>query len=266
MDQVILFKVALSFLAGGGVVTLITYLSEKLGSTVGGILAGMPSTISMSLLFVGVVGGAQAAVDAVPATIVALSLFGIFCMLYRHLAPRGFWFAVISALIGWFLAALPIVWLDVKDFKLALMLFTFVALPSFYILNLRGSVLLTEKNEKIRAGWGKILRFFMGGGIVALAVIMSVIGGEVLGGIFAAFPAMALSTLIILNVALGTEFTTRFIKTMFVSSQTNCLIYLLCVYIFYPAAGLWAGTALSYAAVVVSGTVLYKKSKGKGTA
>ena len=63
-------KVILSFIVGGTWVSGVIWLSEKLGSRVGGAIAGIPSTILISLIFINLTQGPADAREAL--TIVPL--------------------------------------------------------------------------------------------------------------------------------------------------------------------------------------------------
>ena len=61
MDYTFWYKLLLSFLVGGCWVTLTTIIAEKFGSKIGGLLGGLPSTIVVSLLFIGLTQNAEVA-------------------------------------------------------------------------------------------------------------------------------------------------------------------------------------------------------------
>ena len=69
MESLFIAKVALSFLVAGIWIAFATVLSERFGSKIGGLIACMPSTIVVSLFFIGITQTpefAAAATNAVP--------------------------------------------------------------------------------------------------------------------------------------------------------------------------------------------------------
>ena len=68
MDTIFLVKIALSFFIGGSWVVLATHLADKLGSKIGGLITGLPSTLLFGLFFLGWTQSSQAAVTATSIT------------------------------------------------------------------------------------------------------------------------------------------------------------------------------------------------------
>ena len=89
------------------------------------------------------------------------------------------------------------------------------------------------------------------GSLVLLSVVLSQIGGPVLGGIAAAFPAVFTSTLVILNRSRGTEFSRAVTKPLVLSGILTIIPFCVAVRYLYPSfGGSGWDTAVSYALVV----------------
>lgn len=253
-----LLKVFLSFFVGGGVIILVTFLAEKLGSRVGGILSGFPTTILVSLLFIGVVLGPEAAQTASVSTLITLSIFGIFCSAYAYLYPKGIKMALPIAIAFWLVASLPFVQFKVQSLPLALSIFAGIAGISYFILS-RKNVIAEEKMVFLKKPqWGYAVRFFLGGGVIGLASWLSLTMGEVVGGVMAGFPAAAVSSIIILNAVASNAFAANYIKNQFFGGVINCSLYILAVYFFYPLVGVWAGTLIALSVSMTSAYILYR--------
>jgi len=83
MDYELIIKTIISFIVGAFWVTAATILAEKKGSKIGGLLASMPSTALVGLLFIGIVSGRQAAITATTLMPVTFGISGIFLFFLR---------------------------------------------------------------------------------------------------------------------------------------------------------------------------------------
>lgn len=78
MDDVLFYRVVLSFLVGGGVITLFTLAAERFGSTIGGIISGFPTTMVVGYVFAALVVGAENMRMVASSGLVSLSFLGLF--------------------------------------------------------------------------------------------------------------------------------------------------------------------------------------------
>ena len=167
-DYFLLAKIAMSFCIGGGVVALVTYLAEVLGPRFGGILAGFPSIILVSLLFFALVLGVEQAQKASLSTLVSLSLFGVFCSAYVHLVRFGFVKAIAGALAAWLLAAVPVILLHIQSPMSAFLLYVVISAVSYSIMNKKVSSAGVQVRIK-KSAFVYLVRFLAGGSAIALA-------------------------------------------------------------------------------------------------
>ncbi|MFC1455061.1 DUF3147 family protein, partial [Candidatus Undinarchaeota archaeon] len=96
---------------------------------------------------------------------------------------------------------------------------------------------------------------------VAFAVIVSEIGGPFWGGMFAVFPAVFTSTVVILSLRQGKEFTQSVGKTIILSTAVNVTLFILVCRYAYPVYGIFLGTALGYLLSLISGVGVYSFAK-----
>ena len=93
-------------------------------------------------------------------------------------------------------------------------------------------------------------RGLFAGLMISVSVVGASLGGATLGGILSVFPAIFTSTMVILYIRQGSEFTGATGSTMVLGSA-NVVVYSLVVYMTYPDLGLVLGTvtalAVSYA-------------------
>lgn len=256
--SVLLFKILIAFCVGGAFISLLTYLSEKFGSKIGGILASFPSTLLISLFFIGIFSGVDAAQTASLSTLMGVSVFGVFCIGFTRTIRLGFYPAMVAALFCWAVFSYAIYALHIQNFWLALGLFFIIAVGAYYILQ-RSK--LEEGQSKLSFLKGPkvyLTRFIIGGGVVALVTYLNETAGAYMGGIFSAFPALAISALVILKQSMSLNFAANFVKSQFTGAAINCSLYITAVYFFYPMFGVVIGTLVASIFPVISTILLLK--------
>src|SRR5579862_5879149 len=82
VDSLFLFKLALTFLVGSLWLTGATILAERFGSKIGGVIAGMPSTIVIALFFIGWTQTPLAASQATVVVPLVMGIDGLFIITY----------------------------------------------------------------------------------------------------------------------------------------------------------------------------------------
>ena len=256
-DSVFLFKVFLSFLTGGVFTTITLYAAEKYGPKFGGIIAGLPSTTAVGLFFIGYAQSAQAASQA--ATLMPAAVGGslIFVIAYVMLCRRtGYKLALLIASIVWLTIALPLAYFRFEDMYTATLFFLAVWIATlFYMRRQTTDVKMPEKMSYTKAQM--LWRAVFAGALIASAVVISSLFGPLWGGALAAFPAMFLTTFIILCRAYGCEYSTAFAKSTPLG-LFGVIPYLWGVHFLYPGYGLIIGTLLSYAASFILVGIMYK--------
>jgi len=244
--------ILLAFLAGGGWIMLITVAADRFGTKIGGFIGGLPSTIVVSLLFIGVVQGPATASEVTTVIPLSMAFSGIFLAAYALLAKKGFFIGLILSLLLWFLLSSLIIVFRINNFIFAttgyLILFLLAWLVFTKYLDIPS---LGVVRPHFSAGY-LILRGLFGGFIIAFTVVISKLGGPIFGGIFGAFPAVFMSTIIISYKSNGLEFSRSITKPLFFSGMINVIIYSTAVRYLYPGYGLVWGTMLSYLISMVS--------------
>ena len=263
MDDIVLLKILISFFVGGGVICLVTFLSERLGSTLGAILAGTPTTLAISLLFQGMTISPQASVEACGPALVGLAVFGIFCSAYVYLFQYPFILSLIGAMTAWLFVILLFILMDIKEIRLCFVMFIIISGLSKWILDRKEIEVVPVVKKKPNSPWVYILRFLLGGGIIAFSVLMGVVAGEIVGGVFAAFPALAMSSILILNHSMGREFTITFAKNIFVSAAFSVGVYIMAVYYLYLPLDLLWGTVAAYTLSIIPVYTFYRLKTSK---
>jgi hypothetical protein len=252
MDSVLLIKLAITFFVGGLWLTAATILAERFGSKVGGVIAGMSSSIVIALFFIGWTQTPAAAAQATVVVTLILGIDGPFIITYAAIVRWSFSLALLASLAVWLGLSLAVVFVHFNSFALSLV--GFLALLSL-------SYVVMERVLRVTSLAGRatplsvstlLLRAGISGAIITLAVAIAKLGGPLVGGVFAAFPAVFLSTMILTYVARGWAFSAGVMKTLMLSGTINTTVYAIAVRYMYPAFGLIVGTVGAFLLALAS--------------
>ena len=108
-----------------------------------------------------------------------------------------------------------------------------------------------------------MIRGILSGSIIAFAVLMAKIAGPLVGGMFSAFPAVIISTMIITHFAHGTKFSIAVLKIIMVSGPVNVVAYAIAARYLYGGLGLIWGTVISFIVSLISSFLVYRFVKRK---
>jgi len=263
IDTSMLTHLLLAFAVGSMWVTAITVVAEMKGSIVGGILGGLPSTSAFSFFFIGINQSSAAAVQATTVFPLAFAVTSAYLFLYAFFSQKGFIWGISISLLIWFVISGLIVASGFNDFVLALIVGAVISAFTYFafVKKLKLENLKTEK--KLYTIQEIALRGIGAGALVALSVFLSQVGGPVLGGIAAAFPAVFTSTLIILNRSKGLEFSRAITKPLVYSGILTIIPFCVAVRFLYPSLGVYVGTLVSYVLVVPLAVLSYYSAKYK---
>ncbi len=245
MDAAFWLRLGLSFLVGSLWVTLTTLSAERFGSKVGGLLGGLPSTVVIALLFIGITQSPLVAAQATTVMPLAQGLNGLFVITYMTLVKRGMWTAILGAIVLWIFQSILLFVLNIQALWISITGWLALLILCYWILQ---QVMKVPSKDKIQAAYPLsqlTWRALFGGAVIAWAVLMGKLGGALLGGIFGAFPAMFLSTLIITTRYAGADFSRSVGKSLVISGLINVPVYELVVRQLYPTVGLGFGTGVA---------------------
>jgi uncharacterized membrane protein (GlpM family) len=251
-------KLMLTALVGGSWVVVSTIIAERAGTKLGGVVAGLPSSSLMAFLFIGWTQSPEAAAQATTLAPLTMGVVALFNVVYALLYPKGFVLALASALGVWFVLALGLLALNVNNYALSLLGLIVLLVLCYWTLE-KVLNIPSEGQRRMRYTPGQLaFRGLMGGTIISFAVLMARVGGPLVGGVFATFPNVMLSTMIVNHLNHGRAFSTAVIKAMTVSGAITVTLYVTAVRYLYPASGLILGTALSFALSLLSGYLVYR--------
>lgn len=261
MDPFIV-KLIITFIVASIWIPTTTLIAERFGTKIGGVLTGLPGTALIALFFIGWTQSPVAAAQAT--TIMPLAFAGscAFIALYCAWVKKGFWRAVAIALVAWLLIGYGALSRPL-NFKYTLLVFALFLLASYYYLE-KVLHLPAPPTKKIKYRPGQILfRALLTGSIITFAVVMAKVGGPLMGGLFASFPAIFLSTMIISYQARGAAFSAALMKVTGLTGSFNVVVYAVAVYYLYPTQGIIYGTLVSFLIALASGYVTYLFAKKK---
>ncbi len=250
-------KYLLAFGVGGLIVTSATVAAEKGGSKIGGLIAGLPTMVAISLFFIGLLQSPRAAAEATSVIPLTMGFNGVFLVVYAALAVRGAWFGLAGAFLAWVVLSALVLLLDIQSFPFSMLIFGVLLAFCFFLLERKLS-LRSGGQVKIRYTPSQIVaRAVLSGSVVGLAVFLTKLGGPIWGGLFAPFPAVYLSTLIVTARSTGVQSSRQITKSLLVSGMINVVVYAAAVRFFYPSLGLAAGTMLALSISAVSAYAIY---------
>lgn len=258
-DSVFVIRVLLSVLVGGVWIASTTLVAERLGARVGGILGGVPSTVAISLLFVGWTGTPETAVAATTAVPFFVGVYGPLVLAYvwlgRHRPAAQ---AVTAAVVVWLVLTLAIIEVGHEDFVVGLIVELVLLAGTQLVLATRLRVVAPRASSAMVSPATLAIRAGVGGLVVGSAVVLARIGGPVVGGAASAFPAVLLATTVITRRSQGRDFSNEVARTIMVSAGINIAIYVTVVRFTYPAWGIAVGTCLAFAASLVVAFAIYR--------
>jgi hypothetical protein len=239
-------RVALSFIVGGIWLMLVSVIAEKSHHKLAALLGGLPSTILISLFFIGLNQGTRYAVHATIVTPVVIIIDGYFVLLLIHFARKNYLTGLLVSGVFWFIATWLVVLSKLMSYPLSLSIWLLGMAVLIYILRKDSKAKKIEKSAVQFSHTQLVVRSLFAGAVIGFAVLISHYSGPIVGGIFTAFPAVYISTFTILYFARGLNFAKTFTKLLIASGCINTVIYSIAVYYLYPKFGIYTGTLLAF--------------------
>ena len=262
-----LLRLAASFAAGFAIVALVTTLADVFGEGPAGFLGGLPSTGAVSFIAIGLTESTSAAVQATTLFPLGFSVTAAFLLFYAAPKELEFWPRMIGALLLWFLAASAVALWSPDDFAVSVVASVLIAL-GVILARRMVSTGRTEPSSSRPNAKGIILRGTLGGLVVFVVVVLSMVDSPLVAGIFAAAPAIWASSLYVTNRSRGLEFsrsiTRRFMQTGFLVT----IPFAIAARYLFTATGIWWGTLFAYVAVLPLGYLAWRLAnprRGSGT-
>jgi len=243
-----LLRLLASFVAGAGIVAFVTTLADLYGEGPAGFIGGLPTAGAVSLLSIGLTQSTSAAVQATTLFPLGFSSTFAFLLFYTFPGKLGFRARMPIALGLWFPICVAVAVWAPDDFALSVSASIAV---SVVVLLLRRRIATGEiSGTNSRPGAElTVLRALLGGGVVTSVVILSIVSGPEVGGVFAAAPAIWSSSLYVTSRTRGLEFSRSLTWTFMQTGILTVIPYAVAARYFFSVFGVWTGTLFSYAAI-----------------
>jgi hypothetical protein len=245
MNTSTVFHIAISFVIAGSWISLATMAGERLGSRIGGLFTNLPSNILISLLFMALTRGNAYAAEASASVPVGMAVDTLFLLAFISFLPFGTWIGLLSALLVWIAAAFLAIRLPPLSLGAGIAFYAAICVIAFAIVEFALRVRAVPKKPNPFRISTALVRALFAGTIVASAVAVAQFAPPYATGILATFPAVLLSTMVILVRGQGRDFARATGKVLILSSS-NIIIYALAVCFLFPLVGAWWGSLASF--------------------
>jgi len=245
MDKIFIVRIIISFFIAGFWIAVATLLAERLGSKIGGLITNLPSNILISLLFIAMINDTSYVIHAVPTIAIGMTINTLFLFCFISILQYGLVTAAIISLLVWFVFALIAMFLNCNNLFFNVIFYIIVTLIVFIILEKLIKIPSVNKSAKKYTKTQMLLRALFAGSVVSSVIIISKFFNPYVVGIFSTFPAVLLSTMIILEINQSKAFAQATGKVLVLSSS-NIIVYGLAVYFSYPKFGIVLGTIISF--------------------
>lgn len=252
-------KAALSFVVGSIWITALSLFSERLGSKIGGAIAGIPATMVMSLAFIGITQSAQAA--AATTTVIPLMLgvniimVSVFLTLMSRLGS-GFWLSLSASLCCWLLLSCLVVTYN-PTLLVSLFVYLLVVVVGYIVVEHTLSIVSVPGGRVTSTKAQILFRGLIAGATVCGAVLAARYSGPTLGGVFATFPALTVALMLIFKMSGSEKLLPAFLKNFIVVGTINVCVFVLTVRYMFPVIGVGWGTVCSLTISLLTSYVLY---------
>jgi len=246
-DLLLAIKIIVSILF----VLFLSFLAEKTGPKYAGIISGVPTGTAIILFFFGLEQGPVFAAESSVFNLVGMVSMQVLLLLYYFFSLRlkklelvG---SSVAAIIGFTCVAFIL-----KQFQFTLLLAAAVAIISIPIFSL---IFRKVSDTKIKNRVKMSSFVFLFRAIVAAAIILAVtetanLVGPQWAGLFSAFPTTLFPLILIVHYTYDKSHVHTIIKNV-PKGQLAMVIYIISLFFTYPAYGVYLGTVISYALVII---------------
>ncbi len=239
-------------------VILVTVIGERWGTRIGGLVGTIPSLLLIALIFIGLSSGPERAASSASIVIIEMGANITFLSVYLLTIHKGMVRALALSMSVW--AVISYLILISGGFGTAgnSLLYFFMLVANLALLR---HIRISSRPMKLRYSVKELsFRGILGGTAIGAAVFLSKVGGPVIGGIFAVFPAIFLSTMIIYSLKHDIEVPRAMGKSMTLGSL-NVFSYALTASLTFPVWGIWLGSLFSLSASIITSMLLLRLTR-----
>lgn len=244
MDNIFILKLVLSFIVGSLWITMGTVLAEKYGTKIGGLIAGLPSTILISLFFIACTQSTSVAVNATTIVPIIGGINCLFIVAYIFLLKTNFWIALGGAFAVWALLSFGLVAIGFNNFVVSVISYICLVVITHTIVE-KGLKVSSEAGRQMRYTPAiMIFRAVFSGLVIVFAVLITKIGGPIIGGMFVMFPAMFVGMIFMTYFSQGATFSAAVMKSSILGAISVVIYGIMARYTYIPL-GFIGGTVIS---------------------
>ena len=256
MNNILIFKIVLSFVFAGTTITCFTLLAERFGSKAGGMISMLPSTMLIGTLFFAWTQGKEFAAQTMISVPVGIIIDIIFLMIYIISMKRGIVISSVISISLWIVFALLFKNISTDNILITLGIYSVMLILGVYVVEKILHIPMVSSQKKRYSPQQILFRAVFAGSIVSITVFLSSFASPYTIGILTNFPAVMFSSMIILYKAQGREFAQATAKIMILSSS-NLVIFGTSIYLLYPMIGVLFGTIIAYSIAILYTIGLY---------
>jgi len=259
ISDALLLRFVASFVAGFVIVAAVTAFADLAGEGPAGFIGGIPSSGAVALILIGLTQSTSAAINATTLFPLGFSVTFAFLLFYAIPARARFSIRMTAALSLWFLLAVAVAVWGPDDFLLSVLVGYAIALAAM-AARTRVPTGKAERNKSEPSVKQTIIRGVLGGSVVTSVVVLSEVAGPLVGGIFAAAPAIWSSSLYVTYRTHGTEFSRSLTWNFMQTGVITIIPFAVAARYFFSTTGIWLGTLLAYLAILPLAYLAWKLS------
>jgi uncharacterized membrane protein (GlpM family) len=254
-------KLVLSFVLGGAWIATGVAIAERRGSKLGGLIIGFPSTVLIAVFFIGWTQSTAAAFHATTVIPVVFGINYIFLLVAVSLIGRGLAAALGAGLAAWGALSAVVVALKFENFWAGVLIYAACFALAY---GLMGRIVPAGAGDPAGVPSSRALliagRGIFGGTIIALAVLLAKLGGPLIGGVFAIFPAVFTGALVTTAISHGAGFSAALMRSTIVGG-ISVIVFATAVRLSFVPLGLGRGAVVSTLAPLASTLLIWALRK-----
>ncbi|MCF7918105.1 DUF3147 family protein [Candidatus Gracilibacteria bacterium] len=264
-ETLFIIQLVTSFVVGGVFIAFLSFIAEKASEKTAGIIISLPATIALSFFFIGWTLSPEKVAEVAPIVPIMEGVIMLFTITYLSLSRiklnkiPSIILCTLGGLFVWFVLAIPLALIELSNISISIIGYVILTTIAYYFITVKvhqKSIYVPLKYSILQ----KIFRATFAGFIIALSVFLAKTLGPFWGGVFSSFPAVYLSTFIIVHWHYDSFFLFKVWKNSPLGSIIFVIYPLTAIYTF-PAFGIWGGTIFSYAICLIAFLFLIKIQK-----
>jgi uncharacterized membrane protein (GlpM family) len=262
LSSIFIIQLIISFFVGGGLIALLTFLAERSGSRVSGIIISFPSTVLLGFFFLAWTQTPEEVAKLIPATMIPLGISILFPVFYVYIANLGaifiknrfslVLFTLCLSVGAWLLLSFPMAFHKMSNLFYGIIGYLILAAIGHFFLNRR-----KEKNPTthLYSVWQITGRAAFVGFLIAMIVFVGEMVNPFWGGVLAMFPAALSSSMMVIHWYYGPKNLFPIVRKVPLGSL-SIFVYAIIVMLIFPHTGFIWGTLIAFVASLITSFLL----------